>query len=62
MNELHLYPSLTFLFAGVNLAAWYFQGRPLFNWWWVVLVIVIEGVVLGVNQYLSIKAMNQLKR
>lgn len=52
MSDVNLWPSLTFLFAGVNLAAWYFHGATLFSWWWflpvVAVQLMIESIALGV--------------
>lgn len=42
MGDFNLYPDLIWLFAAVNLAAWYFKGAALFSWWWLVAVFLLE--------------------
>ena len=42
MADIDLWPSLLFLFAGTNLAAWYFKGAPLFSWWWLLPVAIVQ--------------------
>lgn len=55
MSLKEIWPSLTFMFAAVNLAAWFFHGVPLFNMWWLA-VLIIADFLLGMAALLAIIA------
>jgi hypothetical protein len=59
MTNFDLWPSLTLLFAGTNLAAWYFHGTPLFSWWWFLpiatLQVIISAAIMGIAKAITNK-------
>lgn len=61
MTGFNLYPSLVFLFAGTNLASWYFRGHPLFSWWWLILVIAVEVIFQSLTLAIA-KKMVELRK
>jgi len=48
---MNIYPSFTLIFVVFNLLGWWFKGEPFFNWWWVILVWVLQIIMSSILLY-----------